>query len=611
MAYAFDKILNTMNDKINVFGQQPQGQQGGQPQTQGQGQQGEQKTTTDGDVGSGGGSGSSNGGASATVDNSANANQAAFAAAKAQPMSKFKPFAEVGQKLATNEKALQDEADSYVKAETDKQTYDIANPEIDKAIGGDEDSQSKVGGLVSRTTINPVAKFAPKTNPVVDDIQKFNSEPGLTGYFRSQYGPSYSRGAAQFDIGRLQSDPEFFTNLRGLQGKQQDLVNKAEGFFDPEKGLEKTVTTTGNTRLEASKKAAADYLKKIRGDIEGTNAGELKAFTDELEKIKNDPAYRASKVAGGLSDPGIQTGIQQAIAANPELGKYLTPQAIEAFGLNPADFAKIFDGTVTADNFYDEGEANRFNRINTMLGVGGPGRVAGTAPQAGATFDTEGYLKGVIGKGSAANETANAAARARIKEIRDIAAARRAQALERLKQADYEGWKKNKQNTLVGKYSREGGDLNQLMGVDVNQFFRGVPTEGLTDEDFIDLTQSNDLNTSFEELMDPTRMSSGRFAEGYNPANFTFDEAGYEEALRRLMPTPQSAPLQNPQAGQGDPNWILQKQAAAIGKLGAVGSDIAGAGQQLYNAPQNIANAVTPPKVAATVKNLKKGKVKF
>lgn len=39
MAYAFDKILNVMNDKINVFGQ-PQGGQGGQGQTQEQGNQG-------------------------------------------------------------------------------------------------------------------------------------------------------------------------------------------------------------------------------------------------------------------------------------------------------------------------------------------------------------------------------------------------------------------------------------------------------------------------------------------------------------------------------------------------------------------------------------------
>jgi hypothetical protein len=48
-----------------------------------------------------------------------------------------------------------------------------------------------------------------------------------------------------------------------------------------------------------------------------------------------------------------------------------------------------------------------------------------------------------------------------------------------------------------------------------------------------------------------------------------------------------------------------------MGKIGAVGSDIADFGKQVYQAPQNIVDAVTPRKAAATVKNLKKGKVKF
>lgn len=548
MAYAFDKILNVMNDKINVFGQ-PQGQQGGQSQTQGQGNQGEQKTTTDGDVGAGGGPGSSNGGASATVSNASNSNQAAFAAAQAQPKSSFKPFADIGQKLATNEKALQDEADSYVKTETGKQNYDVATSDIDKAASGDTGLQSKVGGLVAQKTINPIAKFESKTSPYVSDIDKFKSEPGLTGYFRSQYGPSYSRGAAQFDIGRLQSDPEFFSGLRGLEGKQQDLVKKQEGFFDPEAGLEKQVSTTGNARLEASKKAAADYLAKIRGDLEGTNAGELKAYQDELQKLRDDAGYRASKVSAGMADPGIQTGISQAVAANQELGKYLSPEAIAAFGLNPADYAKLASGDVTADNFYDAGEANRFNAINAMLGVGGAGKVAGAAPGELASFDKDRYLQDVIGRGSAANETANAAARARIKEIMDNAAARRAQGMERAGAVNYDDIKNRSREALVGKYSREGRDLAGLQGVDINKYFQGVSREGLTDQDFIDASQANDLNAAYAELMDPRKVAAGRFAEGYNPANYTFDQAGYEEALRaigmaQMAPPPPPAPSQ-------------------------------------------------------------------
>jgi len=611
MAYAFDKIMSQMDNKIDVFGQPQQGGQNqGQVQSQSSSGSGAPKTSTEGELGSSGGSSGPAGGASVTVSSQGGtqSNQLAFQAAQAQPKSNFKPFRDIGDKIKANETALQEEADRYVAGEKAKQSYSVGTADIDKAVGGDADTSAKVGGLVSRKTIDPYGSYK-QTDPFVADVEKFKSEPGLTGYFRSQYGPSYSRGAAQFDIGRLQSDPNFYTELRGLEGRQQDVAKKAAEFYDPEKGVEATVKKYGEGQLSAAQEAAKAYLNQLRGGIETTNAAELDAFNKKIEQLRNDPNARAEAVRSGMADPGIQTGLQQAIAANPELGKYLTPQAIAAFGLNPADFAKIDDKTYTAENFYDQDEANRFNRIQTMLGVGGTAKMAGLAPGAAATFDQDRYLKDVIGRGSSANEAANAAARARIEEIMGIGRARREQGLERLKQANYDKFLADKRDALVGRYSREGGDLNKLMGVDINQYFKGAPTQGLEDMDFIDAMQANDLNAAYEELMDPRRASAGRFAEGYNPNNYTFDESAYNAALQALMPPPPGSP--EAQGGSNSSNWMLDKQAAAMGKIGAVGNDVADFGKQVYQAPQNIVDAVTPRKAAATVKNLKKGKVKF
>jgi hypothetical protein len=527
MAYAFDKIMSQMDNKIDVFGQPQQGGQNqGQVQSQSSGGS-TPKTSTEGELGSGGGSSGPSGGASATVSPQAGtqSSQLAFQAAQSQPQSNFKPFRDIGDKIKANETALQEEADRYVAGEKAKQSYSVGTADIDKAVGGDADTSAKVGGLVSRKTIDPYADYK-QTDPYVADVEKFKSEPGLTGYFRSQYGPTYSRGQASFDIGRLQSDPNFYTNLRGLEGKQQDVLKKAAEFYDPEKGVQATVRKYGEEQLSAAQQAAKDYLNKLRGGIETTNQGELEAFNKKIEQLRNDPNVRAEAVRAGMADPGIQTGLQQAIAANPELGKYLTPQAIAAFGLNPADFAKIDDKTYTAENFYDQDEANRFNRIQTMLGVGGTAKMAGLAPGAAAT----------------ANDAANAAAKARIKEIMDNAAARKAQGAERAGSINYNDIKNRSREALVGKYSREGRDLAGLQGVDIDKYFQGLPLDGLNDEDFIDATQANDLNSAYEELMDPRRMNAGRFAEGYNPANYTFDQVGYERALNAIGMAPPPAP---------------------------------------------------------------------
>ena len=47
--------------------------------------------------------------------------------------------------------------------------------------------------------------------------------------------------------------------------------------------------------------------------------------------------------------------------------------------------------------------------------------------------------------------------------------------------------------------------------------------------DFIDANQAADLNAAYEELMDPRRVQAGRYAEGFNPNNYTFDSSGYEK----------------------------------------------------------------------------------
>lgn len=523
MAYAFEKIMNAMDDgKVNVFG-------GGQnTDTQGQqpGGQGEMKTEATGDA-SGGGSTQGGGRASFTQTpepSSTVGSQRAIEAAKAQaPANIAQPLGRVSTQLQKANADLQAEANQYKQTQLGKQNYEISTPDIEKGIAGDREIGGRIATTLSKTKADPVERFAPKTDYDIEEIEQFKSAPGLSRYMRSQYGPRYTAGAAALDVGRLQADPQFQASVQNLENQQRLLRESANQYVDPEKGVQREVESEANARFATQKKALQDYLESQGAALDAQNQAEMDAYLAQVEAAKS-PEARAQVVGGRQSD--IQSRIAEVVRLRPELAKYLTPEYMQGFGINPNDFVNFASTEgLSRDRFYDDKEAARFNAIMGLLGRGGQSRTAAEPLAPVSSFDLERYMGNVAGVAENRNAQADAEARERLRTIMDRAQGRYQSAIDQYGNLDAE------RNRLAAEARAGLGQPVDENLVDVNQFFRRgeMPTRP---EDFLTDRDAYGANEAYEELMDPRRLQGGSM-RNYNP--YSWDAAGYQKALRDAL----------------------------------------------------------------------------
>jgi hypothetical protein len=562
MAYAFEKIMNQMDkDKANIFGDQQQQGGGGQQQAP-QGTQGEVKTNIEGDISSGSG-GTPRSYATPTQQNAGA--QRAYEAAQKQPKAQggMPAMSQTSANLTTADTKLQEEANKYVETGKADQNYSIPDADVEAAIGGDVDKRSKVATTISQTTPKPVKAWAPQTDYTVEDIENFKSTPGITGYLRSQYGPGYTAGQSVFDTGVIRSDPQFYETLRNLEGRQQDLTKKAAGYANQDTGVEATVAKAGKENLTTAQTAIKKFLTDQKAIIEGTQTKELEGFQGDVKAMNEDPAKRAVFVTEALKNPDIAKRIEEVKRERPDLAKYLTPEVMAAFGIDPTQFLKVTDPTgVTADSFYDDKEATRFNAIMGLLGQGGAAKVAGTRPGSVGSFGTEDYIKSILRGAEGKNTAADVEAMNKIQRI-----------MEKLQatQGKYSTPVDPKifANAAAGQVGREieGNPNVDPNMIDINKFWKTAGSDNPLD--FLSPEEAEILNAQYEELMDPTRVGAGRL---YNVPNYSWDDAGYREALRQAvlaqkagMPGPAPGPQQGPtrtraqEDKETDPTKVLEE----------------------------------------------------
>jgi hypothetical protein len=522
MAYAFEKIMNQMDQgKINVFGQQ----QGDSAAQANQGPSGGETTKTEavGDASGGGGASAprSNFAPDAAASRTVGA-QRAFEASKTKaPVSLKTPMSQVSQQISDASQALQDEANKYVTSQTAKQSYGIPKEDLDKAIAGDKDVGARVSSTLSKTQVDPVERFAPKTDYNIEDIEKFQSSPGIASYLRSQFGPSYTAGGAALDVGRLRAAPDFREGVQAMQAQQRALANRASELTG-EKGVESQVRETGQKALGGAQKDIREYLGKAQTDLDAANDLELQSWLKDVGALADPNSAQAQGLLAG-AQPNIQKRLDEVLAMRPELQKYMTPEAMAAFGFSPKDFIKgAQTGGITAANFYDAGEADRFNRIMGFQGTGGTAKTAGMRPQGLGDVDVEGYVNRAVGAASKRNEDADIAAQDAIKRIMGSTVGRRDTAIAN------PGIKELAARARVGLQRPEWipEDI-----VDPTKFYSQNQVSG-NEFDYLSPEDAAVLNQSYEELMDPRRVQGGRL---YNTPAYNWDESGYQQAVRDAL----------------------------------------------------------------------------
>ncbi len=298
MAYAYNSIDELLNNqeqqKQNIFGSS---QGGNAPQ----GQDGGVKTSTEGDVGSGGGGSSTpqgqNNNSNTVTDEQSQTTEAGKAAVKANTGKTAQPkvFNDIQSQIEANNQKLQDQANSYVSTQKTKQNYAIDNSNIDKAISGDSDQNSKVRSLLNRQTIDNVEAFDPG-DVSVKDSSLVNTNAGLQQLVSRGQGPQYTQGMGAFDLQTLRRTPEFENIISMIRGNEANLEKTARDYTAAKP---KEVADYGTANLANAQKASREFLGNMSHDLQGANEDEARVYNDalaalDLRKVAPDVASSAA-----------------------------------------------------------------------------------------------------------------------------------------------------------------------------------------------------------------------------------------------------------------------------------------------------------------------------
>lgn len=541
MSYVFNGVNGLLDDQqkdpnaaTNIFAPEESGANPAQgAQQQGNGEQ--PKTSTEGEIGGNGPTSGAQGSEAKPAEQPQAADSRLMKKNKVKEAPKFATQAQGD--LATAQKNLQSEADSYVKGATDKgATYAVDDAGLEKAIGGDQDAQGKVRRVLSGTA-DKYDSFAPKTDYTIEDINAMQSDAGLDQLLRRDAGAEYSAGEAAFDRSLLNRSGEFNQLRSLLRGQQEGLTKQADEWSGAEGVKSKEAQAAVDSGYMAARDAATKGL--------GSRSDALRAAQDEEVRKENEArkALRASKdktYATGQGKAVLDKLIADTKAAGDPSGllKYLNAGLID-----PATFVKIA-GDVSFDQAIDDKEASRFNSIMSLLGKEDHWD-AGAGFGDRQSFDKKGYSDSVYGKAKETNAKADAAAQAEINRIMaelerqrsdEIAYREKMKAnkgmmggsdaatVEKIREAiraEYGGGEQWQKNYL--------GNLESLVNAGDFLNYNDINTDAT---DWLDDSQAAALNKAYAELGGPYNQVKAGSRGGQRSA---FDAAGYEAALRSIL----------------------------------------------------------------------------
>lgn len=388
MAYVFNDINQQLSgqQKSDIFGQAAGGQQ---VQQQG-GQQ-----NAGGAVPMGGSGGSSGGSAVASTSSGQGTQKNAATGYKPQqaqaayagigPVDTSKQTGKIKSDIATANSKLQDQANTYMAGAQQKaNTYGSSAETIEKAASGDQDAYKDVTAQLqgNGTVANQYEAFKGLENKDLPTSADPLKAPSTFGeIFRENTDPNYTMGESRMNAMLLRQDPRFRDQAIKLAG-QQERLSKAN--------QDAITDNTANAR-ELISNAASGAADKTKSQLQ-TMSDEIMANIKAQSDAEN--AARAALESGQLSPQEYQA----AVARIKETLANAAPGSSQARSLKYLDNAGNFDISkfINIDRETDpleyvtQNDADRFNRINSLLGSGNTLTASATGPGSQYSIDKGG-----------------------------------------------------------------------------------------------------------------------------------------------------------------------------------------------------------------------------
>ncbi len=456
-------------------------------------------------------------------------------------------LANVQQNINDQSSGLAKRAADYTSQQEAGQNYGLDTNTLDRAIAGDNTASSATTGLLNRSNINQFDSFDPG-DTTVKNAALLGSNAGLQQLAAQGQGPQYNPGMAAFDTMLLQRDPSFNAQVNQLQAQNAALQTNAQA---QPAALQKTVADYGTQNLANSQAQAKSYLMGQQGGITAAEQAAADAAAKNLYNPQQQAAMNAQSVAAA------QKQAQDALDAQFGVGR-ATSQLGGVTGVDPSKFISYLSG-YDPSQFINAQQAQQYNQINSLLGLGGQSQVASAgAPPNPYTIDTQGLMNAYLAPAQQARvgqDTADT------NQINSILAALNTQATERNKSglATAAGYGDNLNaygNSLFPTFDQglapyETADNltkfnNQFAASNPINSYYTTPVQGT---DLLSADQAAQLNALQNDLGTPQNSYSAGTAAGAPPPS-SFDQSAYGSALmaylKGLVPTPPPTPVTAP-----------------------------------------------------------------
>ena len=262
-------------------------------------------------------------------------------------------FGQIGQSLKQSQQQLQSEADRYMAKQTQPTTPRMSTEQIEKGV---EFGGSAFKDLESRFNAPTRQAEAFKPTDVIErDAGLLESSKGISEMQRRAAGGQYSKGEEAFGRMLLARSPK-------LREQQRQLAEQQRALVEQSRGMETDLQSQAQAAIDRQAAEEQDYLRSspeaIRGRMDAQNLADAQAENFARQNLDLGSI-------GGDALGGVRSDLMDDYANNPFLQRY-----IESANIDPSQYVTR-GANVTADQMIDANEAERFNRIISLLGEGG------------------------------------------------------------------------------------------------------------------------------------------------------------------------------------------------------------------------------------------------
>lgn len=268
------------------------------------------------------------------------------------------------QKANDASSGLQKSQDDYQKNLSDKQaSYGYSDQDLDSAAGGDANSFTKIKGMLSGNDQLAGYSYDPKLD--IQDVNKLNSSAGAQDELQQQ---AQKNGNFNYTQGQAALDATLFgRSANGAQKQiQTSLAQKkaVEDASDKAKGEQTLAQQNAQQNINSN---VSGLYTKLGGMLNGVQDQALNNKVNYIREHGNAEQDSANKA---IYDQAVQSAKQQAeqdANGDPEYTKALQEQYLQQIDQNKNNLADL-GYQDTTKYLYNDDLANRFNKINELLG---------------------------------------------------------------------------------------------------------------------------------------------------------------------------------------------------------------------------------------------------